>query len=93
MTVYLLAYDLINEHSGFDYKPLWAELNRLNAHRTQYSLWLVNLNNTPKEVAEHFRKFMDGDDRIWATRVRSNEYWFINAMNGTVEWLRKNPPT
>ena len=33
MAAYLLNYDLINEQSGFDYKKLWSELERLGGHR------------------------------------------------------------
>jgi hypothetical protein len=35
MAIYLVAYDLINEKKGtHDYKPLWKELERLDAFRT-----------------------------------------------------------
>jgi hypothetical protein len=49
MTDYALAYDLVKEQSSHDYEPLWAELKRLGGHRTEYSLWLINVNNTAKE--------------------------------------------
>lgn len=91
MAIYLLSYDLVKETSSFDYKPLWAELRRLDAHKTQFSLWLINLDNTAKDVADHFRNFMDENDRLWITRVRSGEHWFF-AMEGTNEWLAANPP-
>jgi hypothetical protein len=93
MTVYLLTYDLIKEQSGHDYQPLWNELKSLGAHRTQYSAWLINLNNSAKEVVDHFLRFVDKDDRLWATRVRPGEHWYVNAIGGTNDWLAKNPPT
>jgi CRISPR-associated endonuclease Cas2 len=94
MSVYLVAYDLVNESKGtFDYQPLWAELKRLGAHRTQYSLWLLNVNNTAKEVVEHLKKYVDNNDRLWATSVRKGEHWYVNAMSGTNKWLEENPPT
>ena len=94
MTVYALAYDLVNERKGtFDYQPLWDELKRLGAHRTQLSLWLVNLANTPTEVVEHFQKFVDADDRILVSRMRPKEYTFVNAIAGTKNWLANNPPS
>lgn len=93
MSIYLVPYDLVNESKGsFDYQPLWAELKRLGAHRTQYSLWLLNVSNTAKEVAEHLSQFVDGDDRIWVTSVRSGEYWYKNAIGGTNKWIEQNPP-
>jgi len=94
MTVYALAYDLVNERKGtFDYQPLWDELKRLGGHRTQLSLWLVNLNNTPKEVVDHFTQFVDKDDRLFASRMRPNEYHYVNAIGGTNDWLSKNKPS
>lgn len=94
MTVYALAYDLVNERKRtFDYQPLWDELKRLGAHRTQLSLWLLNVTNTPTEVVEHFQKFVDADDRIFVSRMRPKEYAFVNAMPGTKNWLASNPPS
>lgn len=94
MPVYALAYDLVNERKGtFDYQPLWTELRLLGAHRAQLSLWLVNLNNTAKEVVEHFQQFVDKDDRLFASRMRPKEYWYVNAIAGTNDWLAKNPPS
>jgi hypothetical protein len=93
MTVYLFAYDLVNKPSEFDYEPLWAELKRLDGHRTQLSLWLLNLNNGAKEVVEHFRNFVHKDDRLWVTRVRKDDHWYDKAMAGTNDWLSRNPPS
>lgn len=92
MAVYFLTYDLVNETGSQDYEPLWDELKRLKGHRTQYSVWLVNLNNTPIEVREHFQKFLDSDDSIWVTELFKNHYTFANARSGTNDWLSKNPP-
>jgi hypothetical protein len=94
MSVYLLAYDLVDEkkNPSHDYQILWDELKRLGAHRTQYSLWLINLSNTPKEVVDHFRNFVDENDRLWATKIFRGEYHFVNARAGTNTWLEANPP-
>ena len=92
MTVFYLTYDLINEKGSHDYEPLWSELKRLDAHRTQYSAWLINLANKPVEVTNHFKKYLDKDDRIMVTRLRKNEYDYFNAMAGTNAWLEKNQP-
>jgi CRISPR-associated endonuclease Cas2 len=94
MAIYLLAYDLVNESKGtFDYQPLWDELKRLGAFRTQYSLWLVNANTTAQQLVEHFKRFVDNDDRLWVTSVRKGEHWYTNAISGTNKWLENNPPT
>lgn len=75
-----------------DYEPLWDELKRLDAHKTQLSLWLVNVNNTARELVDHLKGFVDSNDRLWATRLHRGEYHFVNAMGGTNKWLTDNPP-
>jgi hypothetical protein len=94
MSVYLLAYDLVKEkkNAKIDYQKLWDELKHLEAHRTQLSVWLINLNNTPKETLEHFKQFVDYNDRLWVTKVFRDEYTYNNAMAGTTNWLKANPP-
>jgi len=91
--IYLLTYDLVKKKPEFDYEILWAELKRLNAHRVQESVWLINLNNTAKEVVEHFAKFVHADDRLWVSSVRKDQHWYRNALKGTTDWLKANPPT
>lgn len=94
MTVYLIGYDLVNEKgSKFDYQKLWDELKRLGAHRVQLSLWLANVSGTAQEIAEHIKGFVDKDDRVWVSRVRPSEHWYVNAIGGTNDWLKRNPPT
>ncbi len=72
MTTYTVSYDLIKRK---DYQSLWDELNRLGAHRTQESYWLVNVNNTAKELNDHLKSFVDGDDRILVSELTKNHYW------------------
>jgi hypothetical protein len=94
VSVYLLAYDLVKEKKNpqHDYQILWDELERLGAHRTEYSVWLVNLNNTPQQVVAHFQQFVDDNDRLWATRVFKHNNHYVNAIGGTNAWLAANPP-
>jgi CRISPR-associated endonuclease Cas2 len=94
MGVYLLAYDLVEEKKNphHDYQVLWDELNRLGAQRTQYSLWLVEQNNTPQEVRNHFKRFVDDNDRLWVAKLFENGLTYSNAMAGTKKWLEANPP-
>jgi len=93
MSVYLVSYDFIKEKSGTDPgKPLRDELTRLEGHRVQYSLWLVNVNNTAQELCDHLRSFMDQNDRILVSKVRAKEYHWYNALAGMNEWIKNNPP-
>jgi len=94
MSVYLIAYDLVDEKKNpkHDYQVLWDELKRRGAHRTQYSLWLVSLNNTPREVLTHFKQYIDANDRLWVVKVFADQYDYVNARGGTNKWLEENPP-
>jgi hypothetical protein len=88
MTTYTVAYDLIKRK---DYPKLWDELKRLKAHRTQESYWLVNVSNTAKELHDHFKGFVDADDRVWVSELTKNNF-YSNAKAGTNDWLKSNPP-
>ena len=92
MTIYLLAYDLMKEQNSDDYKPLWKELGRLGAHKTQYSLWLLDVTNTAKELHDHFKGFVDSNDRVWVSELTKNHY-YSNAIAGTNNWLTAHPPS
>lgn len=89
MTTFTVTYDLIKRK---DYKTLIDELERLHAHRALASFWLINLNNTAKEVHDHFKGFVDSDDKIWVSEL-TKVHWFGNANAGTNDWLKKNPPS
>lgn len=88
MTSYTVSYDLIKRK---DYQSLWDELKRLGAHRTQDSYWLVSVSNTAKELHDHLKGFIDGDDKLWVSELTKNHY-FSNANAGTNNWLKSNPP-
>ncbi|WP_192181689.1 CRISPR-associated protein Cas2 [Mesorhizobium amorphae] len=91
MTSYTVNYDLRNEDNSFDYEVLWDELKRLNGHKTQYSMWLVAVNNTAKELHDHLKSFVDSNDRILVSEITKNNY-YSNAIGGTNGWLASNPP-
>lgn len=88
MTTYTVSYDLIKRK---DYQSLWDELERLGAHRTQASYWIIAVNNTAQELHDHLKKFVDKDDRLWVSEVTKN-HWYSNANAGTNAWLAMNPP-
>jgi CRISPR-associated endonuclease Cas2 len=90
MANHLVIYDLVNKKPEAEYQTLWDELKRLGAHRTQYSSWLVSANNTPKELVEHFQRFVHADDRIMVTRLHGPEHYYVNAIGGTNKWFERN---
>jgi len=87
MTTYVFTYDLIKRK---DYPKLWDELERLGAHRALNSFWLINVNNTAKELHDHLKGFVDEDDRTWVSELTKKYSYF--AKKGTKDWLSSNPP-
>lgn len=88
MTTFVVTYDLIKRK---DYQSLWDALGSLGAHRALESFWLVNVDNTAKELHDHLKQYVDGDDRLWVSEL-TKKHWFSNAKAGTNEWLKNNPP-
>lgn len=89
MTAFLVTYDLNKEKN---YQKLWDELERLGAHRTLLSVWLVSSSKSATDLKTHLQGFMDKDDSIWVLEVTRN-YAFSNAKTGTNAWLKANPPS
>ena len=92
MGTYLLCYDLRNESGSQDYETLYERLKELDAHRTQDSVWLINVNNTAKELHDHIKTYMDDDDRLWISEL-TKKHHYSNARKGTNDWLKRNPPS
>tara|TARA_R110000851_G_scaffold270099_1_gene422754 strand:- start:135 stop:416 length:282 start_codon:yes stop_codon:yes gene_type:complete len=91
MAIFVISYDLINESGSADYEPLWKALRERGCHRTQDSVWLGNFNNGAKVVHDHFKQYLDSDDRLMVSEL-TKIHWFSNACGGTNEWLKNNPP-
>lgn len=89
MTSYIISYDLIKRK---DYQTLWDELDRLKAHRALESVWLLNVNNTAKQILDHFQTFIDADDRFFVAEL-TNNHATTRAKAGTTNWISNNPPS
>lgn len=93
MTVYIVTYDLVGEPDGeHDYQSLYDAFDKLESHRVLYSVWLVSTQMTVKGLHDHLYAKMDKNDRIWVCRQRPGEFDY-HAMNGTNDWLKRNPPS
>ncbi|MGQ0526029.1 MAG: hypothetical protein ACT4P8_20480 [Betaproteobacteria bacterium] len=67
MDLYLICYDLRNMR---DYQPLWTELARLGAKRGLESNWWLEMSGvSAKSLREHFRRYIDSDDRLLVLKV------------------------
>ena len=56
VTTFVVTYDLINQKS---HQTLWDEFERLSAHRAFEFVWLLNLDNSAKEIYDHLKTFFD----------------------------------
>lgn len=88
MTTFVLTYDLIKRK---DYPKLWDELELLGGHRALASFWLLDLNHTAKEVHDHLKSFVDGDDKLWVSEL-TKAHHYSGANAGTNAWIAANPP-
>lgn len=80
MALYLLSYDLVKRR---DYEKLWAELERFGALRVLESDWCLKHGDTSCEaLRDHFRQFIDDDDRLFVSEVSDWASWkAINSPN------------
>ncbi len=83
MAQYLLSYDLVKKK---DYQTLYSELDKFNAVRVLESVWCFNRFNTNAEgLRNHFKKFVDPDDRFIVTEVTN---WAGRNLIGTPNDLK-----
>lgn len=91
MAVFLISYDLVKENSSHDYEPLWTELKRLSAVRTQLSAWYADLSNTQEQVYSHFLPYVDSNDRLSVIEVMQKPSW-NNGLKGTRDFITAQFP-
>ena len=85
--VILLTYDLNKEK---DYPALYKAIKELgDTHRDPDldSVWFVSTKLTVVQAYNHVGDVMDKNDRLFVTRLHSNEYqgWISDT---TVKWLK-----
>ncbi|MEQ1817715.1 MAG: hypothetical protein ABL871_03825 [Terricaulis sp.] len=85
MAVYLISYDL--RAPGRDYTSLYAELARIQAAKLTLSDWIVELNQTPIQVRNVMKTYVDENDRIAVLQIVDWATW--NGMAGGVALLRR----
>ena len=56
-----LSYDLVKQRN---YQLLWDELERWKARRVLESVWEFTTDYSPSQLRDHFRQFIDADDRL-----------------------------
>lgn len=81
MALYLISYDLIKQK---DYTKLIDELKRLSAEKILLSAWKADLNNTPSEVFNYFKNFIDNDDRLVVIKFDKNDLKHRSLLGSSV---------
>ena len=67
MYTFFLSYDLRNDR---DYKSFYDELSSYKAVKMLDSCWFLNKRNTDaSSLRDHFRQFLDSDDRLLVSRA------------------------
>ena len=92
MTIYLMAYDLLNESGTHDYEPLWKELKAVEAQSVQDGLWMLELNRSLSETVHYFRPLLDSSDRLFITQLRDGQFAQNCSRRGTEDWLELRLP-
>ena len=65
---YMISYDLVAP--GRNYQTLYDQLGIFNARRVLESQWVFNrLNTTPTGLRDHFRGFIDSNDRLLIVEI------------------------
>jgi hypothetical protein len=92
MSFYVVSYDLVKEHSGKDYKPLWDALGKLDSCKAQQSTYLVASTMTKLALFNHLTRLIDEDDRLLVVPF-SERPKFNKGFTGINSWVAKHFPT
>lgn len=80
MAVFIISYDL--RKPDFDYKPLYAALDKIGAKHLQDSVWGVRKDNTAEQVWDYLWQFMHNErDRLFVIPFsKEDDYKSHNAI-------------
>jgi hypothetical protein len=73
MPLFTISYDL--NKPGQNYQPLYDELARIGAKRVLLSDWIVRTESTVITLRDHFRQFIDSNDRLLVVQVETWASW------------------
>lgn len=84
MAVFAVMYQLNKDK---DYPKLWEELDRLDGHKAQNSLYLLSLTNeSAQEVCDHLQDFIDDNDYLFVAKLQTRPAK-KGCYKGTKAWL------
>lgn len=86
--IFLVFCDLKNESRRQSYDKLFGEMSRLEAHQVGEHYWLLRSNSSADEIAKKLWALADLEDCIFVSAL-STSYRYVNAEDGTTDWLRR----
>lgn len=80
MAVFIISYDL--RKPDFDYKPLYAALNEIDAKHIQDSVWGIRTTSTAEVVFDYLWQHMHNQqDRLFVVPFdKANDYKAQNSI-------------
>ncbi|WP_395391443.1 hypothetical protein WBP07_12545 [Novosphingobium sp. BL-8A] len=92
MTLYIVAYDLVNDKDEQDYQELWDALDGLDSVKIQLSLWFVSSDLSATGLHDQLKAHMHSDDRLFISEIVSGGFAGSQAMQGSRAWLDAHLP-
>ncbi len=76
MNLFAISYDL--RIPGQSYTTLFAALERLQAVKVEYSVWVCRSSSTAVQICNFLKQFIDSNDRLLVVQVA--DWASVNAM-------------
>lgn len=84
MAYFAVSYQLNKDK---DYKPLWDELERLDAHKVMRSFWFLDVDtDSAVDLRNHLVNFIDGDDAVAVVKIVTKPEHRM-GYKGTNKWI------
>ena len=86
MAYFSVSYQL---NKAKDYKPLWAEMERLDAHKAMRDYYLLDVDvTTSADLSAHLQEFIDDkDDMLFVAKLDSKPAAH-RCYQGTNDWIK-----
>lgn len=85
MAYFSISYQLNNTK---DYKPLWTEMQRLDAHKAMRDYYLLSVDlDDSEQLRDHLKQFVDNkDDMIFVAKLDRRPA-ALRCYQGTNAWI------
>lgn len=86
MAIYIVAVELDEER--LNYQCISGRLSAMKHRHAQQFVWFVDYAGTAKELRDHLKDCLAGNDRLFVDAVTQD--WTGHNMPGAGGWLRDN---